>query len=139
MDLVYNVPVMRNQTITELLRSESVDIMELWYDWFCRESSLLNKGKLLFQKMKAISKSTKFDNDKCYIFFKNNCPCAGRLFDDFRICDSESEDVLYTITPSCGYNCYKDKAVVWGRENDFEEPLVIGTWTEVKKWFLENN
>lgn len=89
--------------------------------------------------MKAISKSTKFDNDKCYIFFKNNCPCAGRLFDDFRICDSESEDVLYTIAPSCGFNSYKDKAVVWGRENDFEEPLVIGTWTEVKKWFLENN
>ena len=102
------------------------------------ELTLIIENVDLEEKMLAIYEGKTSDNDKCYIFFKNNCPCAGRLFDDFRICDSESKDVLYTIAPSCGYDCYKNKAVVWGRENDFEEPLVIGTWTEVKKWFLEN-
>ena len=135
----YNLLVMKNLSITTLLNSESVDIMDLWYDWFCRDTYLPKKGERLFEKLIEISNSKKFDSDRCYVFFKNNCPCDGRLYDDFRICDRETGKVLYTITPSCGFNCLKNKAVVWGHENDFEEALVVGTWNKVVKWFLENN
>ena len=25
---------------------------------------------------------------------------------------------------------------VWGKENDFKEPLVEGSWKDIKNWFL---
>lgn len=127
---------MKNDTISTILASENYDVMNLWYDWFCRETSLVNKGAKLMQKLRAIASSPKFDNDKTYVFFKNNCPCVGSLYDDFRICDKETGDVLYTIVPSSGHKCEKGKALVYGVDNDFAEPLVCGTWREVKAWFL---
>ena len=126
-------------TITETLKqwkSGELDINALWYDWFCKETSLVNKGKALLQRLNAISGSAKFDNDKTYVFFKNNCPCDGSLFDDFRICDIKTGDVIYCVVPKSGYNSNYGKAEVWGRENKFDDPIIEGTWKEVKDWFL---
>lgn len=126
-------------TITETLKqwkSGELDIKALWYDWFCKETSLVNKGKKLLQRLNAISGSAKFDNDKTYVFFKNNCPCNGSLFDDFRICDIETGDVIYCVVPKSGYNSNYGKAEVWGKENKFDDPIIEGTWKEVKDWFL---
>lgn len=127
---------MKNDTISTVLASADYDIMSLWYDWFCRESSLLNKGKTLLKKLRMISRSKKFDNDKCYVFFKNNCPCNGSLYDDFRICDSETGDVLYCVIPRSGHKCDNGAAQLYGVDNDFEEPIVEGTWNDIKTWFL---
>ena len=102
-----------------------------FFDWFCKDSSLKNKAKVLFAKLKSVVRSGKFDPTKTYVFFKNNCPGCGKLYDDFRICDIETGHVLYTVSPSNG----RGKAEVWGVDNDFEEPLVCGTWREVKMWF----
>lgn len=127
-------------TITETLKqwkSGELDINVLWYDWFCKETSLENKGKTLLQWLNAISGSKKFDNDKTYVFFKNNCPCDGSLFDDFRICDIKTGDVIYCVVPKSGYNSNYGKAEVWGRENKFDDPIIEGTWKEVKDWFLK--
>ena len=126
-------------TITETLKqwkSGELDIKALWYDWFCKETSLVNKGKALLQRLNAISGSAKFDNDKTYVFFKNNCPCNGSLFDDFRICDIETGNVIYCVVPKSGYNSNYGMAEVWGKENKFEKPIIEGTWKEVKDWFL---
>lgn len=122
-------------TITQLLAKPITNdlIEDLWFDWWCEDSKLINKGINLLKKLKAISKSPKFDNDKCYVFFKNNCPCVGGLYDDFRICDKETGDVLYCIVPNRG----KGRAQVYGEENDFEKPLAEGTWRTVKEWFLK--
>lgn len=106
-----------------------------WYDWFCRETSLVNKTKTLGRKVLQISKSKKVDTEKNYVFFKNNCPMIGSLYDDFRICDIETGDVIYTITPRSGHRVNNNRAEVWGRENDFKEPLVTGTWKDVKEFF----
>ena len=128
----------RDVTINEIINGE-YEINELWYDWFCHERYLQKKGEKLVEKFLSIVDSKKFDNDKCYIFLKNNCPCVGKLYDDFRICDIETGNVLYTVTPSWGHNGpAKRKCVVYGHENDFKGPLVIGTWKAVKKFFLEN-
>lgn len=113
-----------------------VNLKDLWYDWFCRDSSLENKGKTLLQKLRAISNSKKFDNDKTCVCFKNNCPLIGSLYDDFRIVDIETKETLYTVIPSSGHESIKGKAQVWGIDNDFKEPIVEGTWREVKSWFL---
>ena len=103
-----------------------------WYDWFCRDSSLVTKTKNLGKKVKQISTSAKIDLENNYVFFKNNCPMCGPLYDDFRICSMETGNVIYTVTPKSGRT---GKAEVWGKENDFSVPLVSGTWHDVKKFF----
>lgn len=107
-----------------------------WYDWFCRSTSLAKKTEFLGMKVVQLSKSPKVNLDTMYVFFKNNCPMAGRLYDDFRICSIETGDVIYTITPSCGHRSNLNHAEVWGRENDFAAPLVSGKWSDVKKFFF---
>ena len=128
---------MKNDTISTILTNiDNYDVMSLWYDWFCKEASLKRKGEALLKKLKVIASSNKFDNDKCYVFFKNNCPCVGNLYDDFRICDKETGDVLYCVIPKSGHKCDEGHAQVYGVDNDFREPIVEGTWREVKAWFL---
>lgn len=128
---------MRNLSIAELLKQEKVDIMDLWYDWFCKDTSLQKKGEALFKKLKAISNSTKFDNSKSYVFFKNNCPVFGRLYDDFRICDIETGDVIFTVVPKSGYYADNGLGKVWGYdENGKFKELFKGSWKEIKQWFL---
>lgn len=111
-------------------------IIDLWYDWFCKDTALYTKGVNLWKKVKMISSSKKFDNERTYVFFKNNCPVGGRLYDDFRICDIETGDVIYCVTPKSGFYHRNGKGDVWGKENNFEEPLFEGSWREIKKWFL---
>jgi hypothetical protein len=130
-------------SIANLVKTDFVEILQDpsncfgFYDWFCKDSSLKNKAKTLVSRLQAILKNNKrFNPNTTYVFFKNNCPCRGRLYDDFRICDKETGDVLYTIVPSCGHDVSKGKAEVYGIDNDFDGPIVSGTWRDVKKFFL---
>lgn len=106
-----------------------------WWDWFCKDNSLAGKTKKLAPKVKQIAKSPKINKEKMYVFFKNNCPMVGSLYDDFRICDMETGKVIYTITPKSGHKVLNGQSEVWGRENGFEKPLVVGTWEDVKQFF----
>jgi len=103
-----------------------------WYDWFCRDNSLANKTKVLGKKVLQIMNSDKVDIDNDYVFFKNNCPFHGPLYDDFRICDMKSGDVKYTIVPRSGHT---SDAEVWGRDNDFDGPIISGRWKDVRAFF----
>lgn len=113
------------------------EIRGFWYDWFCKDASLPNKGRRLFQRLRTIAPSPRFDAEKTYVFFKNNCPAYGSLYDDFRICDLTSEGVLYCVVPAEGYENTKGRAVVWGKNPNNGEfgPLVVGTWADVKEFF----
>lgn len=122
-----------NISITSLLSNETSDLKHLWYDWFCKENSLTRRGENLFKKLKQIAASNKFDNDKSYVFFRNNCPAYYPTYDDFRICDLETGEVIFTVIPKYTPT---GKAALWGRENGFAEPIITGTWTDIKKWFL---
>jgi len=103
-----------------------------WYDWFCRDTSLANKTKTLGKKVLQLMNSEKVDTENMYVFFKNNCPMSGPLYDDFRFCDMENGDVVYTVVPKSGHT---GNAEVWGRENDFDGPLLEGNWRDVKQYF----
>jgi len=118
-------------------RDTNIQIEAGWYDWFCRDTSLMRKTEILTKKLRQILNSEKINQDTMYVFFKNNCPMNGNLYDDFRICDIETKDVIYTVTPRNGHTKYKGRAEVWGKENDFEKPLIAGTWKEVKEFFLK--
>jgi hypothetical protein len=113
----------------------STQIEAGWYDWFCRDTSLEAKTRKLGRKVLQLIKSSKIDAEKNCVFFKNNCPMVGSLYDDFRICDMETGDVIYTIIPSCGHQREKGQAQVWGHENGFQGPIVAGTWKDVKAFF----
>ena len=94
-----------------------------FYDWFCKDKALKAKSERLFKMTKRWVKKRNTDIDKVYVFFKNNCPVNGPLYDDFRICDAETGDVIWTIIPKCGHS---GKAEVWGRSNDFKGPIAVG-------------
>ena len=102
-----------------------------FYDWFCKDSSLLGKSWTLFKKVKTFLKhNPDIDLDSHYVFFKNNCPMNGPLYDDFRICDRRSRDVVYTVIPKCGHS---GKAEIWGKDADgiFGQLKVADTFSKL--------
>ena len=103
-----------------------------WYDWFCKNESLCGKTKRLAPKVKQLAKSSKVDVDNWYVWFKNNCPVFGSLYDDIRFADIKTGDVIYTIA---FVKKYGQTVELWGKENDFKHPLVIGDWEDIKEYF----
>ena len=111
------------------------NVKSLWYDWFCSTESLFNRGKRLWSAAKGIANSPKFKADETYVFFKNNCPAADfPTYDDFRICDIKSGDVLYTVTRNAwGFSGWQVYDIV---NKGGGEPVAQGSWKEVKAWFM---
>lgn len=118
----------------------STQIEAGWYDWFCSDKALAGKTKRLGNKLKSILKTntTKINQDTMYVWFKNNCPMVGRLYDDFRIADIETGNVIYTIVPKSGYKIDNGNAQIWGIDNQFDGPIVDGTWEDVINYFKDN-
>lgn len=106
-----------------------------FYDWFCSDKALAAKGQRLLKIALALSKSPRINEEKTGVIFKNNCPLFGSLYDDLRFIDSNG-NVIFNIVPHSGHDSNKGRAEIWGKENDFEQPLFEGTWKEAKKWFL---
>lgn len=82
-----------------------------FYDWFCKTSSLLNKIKKMAPMVKRIINSRIIDPKKYYVFFKNNCPLSGPLYDSFSICDISDGEVLFHMSyekPNITLYVFKD-------------------------------
>lgn len=106
-----------------------------WYDWFCKDTSLKSRLYKLVPKVMRIAQSKKINQDTMYVWFKNNCPAYGRLYDDFRISDITTSDVLYTVVPRVGHEYKKGVSELWGKDNNFEGPLVEGKMKDIYKYF----
>lgn len=112
----------------------SVQVEAGWYDWFCKDELLANKTKKLAPKVKKVASSSRILSlglENVYVFFKNNCPLAGSLYDDFRVCDMKSGDVIFCVVPRSGYAKDNGRAELWGRDNEFNEPLVTGNFKDI--------
>jgi hypothetical protein len=94
-----------------------------FYDWFCRDTSLENKSDRLFSACSKFCKQMGIDQDKHYVFFKNNCPLFDHLYDDFRIVDRETGDVVWTVIPRRTHRNGDTTAAVWGKHNGFNGPI----------------
>lgn len=104
-----------------------------WYDWFCKDTSLKNKTKKMGNIVKKVKDGGRINLDTSYVWFKNNCPCVGRLYDDFRFADIETGDVLYTICIDDDRSDFKYE--VWGRDNGFKGMLIgFDTQKELVNW-----
>ena len=109
-----------------------------FYDWFCQDKSLKRKALALFPKVKKFVDLMGIDMDTHYVWFKNNCPLFGRLYDDFRIANIASASTIWTVSPSLGYDDTYGQAHVYGRENGFKEPIYQAkSWTELLKLLKE--
>lgn len=112
-----------------------------WYDWFCKDSSLRNKTYKMGKIVAKVQNRGKVDIDQCYVWFKNNCPLNGPLYDDFRFASLEDGEVQFTIQIDCCWN--QKKYTVWGRrshgaEFQNDKPLFeTDSVRELVKWFNE--
>ena len=109
-----------------------------WYDWFCKDSSLANKTKKMGNIIKQVKRGGKVDLENWYVWFKNNCPLNGPLYDDFRFADIETGNVMFTIQIDCCWN--KSRYCVYGRtpdgEGHWDEPLFsTNNIKELIAWF----
>jgi len=68
-----------------------------WFDWFCGDASLATKTAKMGKIITKIADGGKVNRDEQFIFFKNNCPMMGALYDQFSICDLKTGDVVYCI------------------------------------------
>lgn len=109
-----------------------------WYDWFCKDSSLAKKTKRMGNIISKLREGGKVNFKNWYVWFKNNCPLNGPLYDDFRFADLETGEVQFTIQLDCCWN--QKKYTVYGRTPDGEfhsdEPLFeTDSVKELINWF----
>ncbi len=114
--------------------SKDTQIFAGWYDWFCRDSSLRNKTKRIGQIIKQFKETGKVDLDNTYVWFKNNFPLNGPLFDDFRITDINDNSVIYLIPIQSPWE--DAKFVVYGKDDFFNKSLFkTDKQHDLVKWF----
>ena len=94
-----------------------------FYDWFCKDISLEGKSKKLFSQTQKLVDLMGIDQEKHYVFFKNNCPFNGPLSDDFRICSIETGEVVWNVTAKSGHT---GEAEAYWTEKGFNKPYATG-------------
>jgi len=83
--------------------------------------------------IKQIKAGGKVDLETSYVWFKNNCPLSGPLYDDFRIADIETNNNLIVVQIDCFRN--DSKYTAYERLNGFEKPVFeTNSSRELVKW-----
>ena len=104
-----------------------------WYDWFCKDSSLLNKTRIIGGLIIRHLKHGKINLDESYVWFKNNCPMSGPLYDDFRIANiSDGATQLIVQIDSPWEN---ERYAVYSVDDFFDKPVLLtNSSRELVKW-----
>lgn len=105
-----------------------------FYDWFCSDAGLANRAKRLQSNVRSFlnameKKGKAIDLESHYVFFKNNCPGSGNLYDSFSICQIEGGNVQFWVTAQSGHMSDNGQAEIWIRETGKE--ISAPTYREV--------
>jgi hypothetical protein len=125
---------MKTHNIQQQLESQLDTDCFYFYDWFCEDSSLERKCKQLLPKVKKFVELGKIDQKANYFWFKNNCPMNGKLYDDFRISDRKTNNVIWTVIPESGHTVANGKGELWGKVNNFQRALVVGSFNDILEY-----
>lgn len=100
-----------------------------FWDWFCSDSGLKNRGIALDKKVKALSDIGIIDKDNSIVKYKNNCPFNGKLYDSILVKDLNNNEI-YWIIPSNGHNANSGVAsiYIYASKKEFE----FSSWKEMK-------
>lgn len=121
--------------VTETVACPSKFLLaDQFWDWFCTDQSLPRRAEALQKKLAQIQHSPKFSRE-LRVSFKNNQPaCMNTTYDDFRLVDPVSGDVVFCVVP---HEPRSRKAEVWGRDADGKfDQLVEGSWRDVVRFFM---
>lgn len=111
---------MNRVSINEFLSNpiENSDCFSNFYDWFCSDRSLEKRMMAMVPKLKFLVKEGLLNGDTNYVWFKNNCPMDGSLYDDMRISTlDENQDFLGGFCPRTGHHV-EDKCSFWTISKD---------------------
>ena len=101
-------------------KDRSVQIEAGWYDWFCRDESRAGRLKQIAPVVLGITDPFILDN--FYVWFKNNCPLNGPLYDDVRFepLSGERSGKYFMVTKDSPHE--KAKWVLYTERYGFQEP-----------------
>lgn len=101
-------------------KDKAVQIEAGWYDWFCRDAVLAGRLKKIAPVVMGITNP--FILDSYYVWFKNNCPVNGPLYDDVRFepLAGERDGKYFLVTLDCPHE--DSKWVLYTEWYGFEEP-----------------
>ena len=91
-----------------------------WHDWFCGDGALAGRLKRIAKVVTGITEPFILDN--YYVWFKNNCPVSGPLYDDVRFepLSSERDGKYFIVTKDSPHE--KAKWVLHTERHGFDSP-----------------